>query len=249
MTSSNTICLRSIVASIVVAAGVAGCPINGPREGIGAPCVPGDAVVCPIDHICLPDDSEQTDGTCAPVLTYGSCDAPTWPARVAELRDEGLEVDAVGDFDFLRDVSRVEGDLIIAPPGAGEVLQAGSLCEVSGVQQVTGTVLVKNTDITSLDGLQGLSVVGGGVGIVGNRLLVDVKGLVNLLTVAEHVSGDSFNVVIADNATLPDTAIIELRQALQASTTSTATLFACGNGRGGNDVPECPASVDALLRR
>lgn len=237
---------RICMLSVVIAA-VAGCPISGPREGIGAVCVPGDAV-CPLDYYCLPDDVEQTSGMCAPVLDYGSCDAPGWPIRVAEVRDETLEVDTVDDLDFLLDVSRVEGDLIIAPSGAGQTLQLGALCDISGLQQVTGSLLVKNTDLTSLDGLQGLSSVGAGLGIAGNRLLTDIQGLTNLVSATAR-AGDDFNIVIADNATLPAAAIVELRQAIQASGVTTARLYACGNARGGNDDPECTASVDDLLRR
>jgi len=237
---------RICLLSVVVAA-VAGCPIDGSREGIGSVCVPGEAV-CPIDYYCLPDDADQATGVCAPALDYGSCDAPTWPIRPAELRDESLDVDTVGDLDFLRDVTRVEGDLIIAPPAAGQTLQLGTLCDISGLQQVTGSMLVKNTDLTSLDGLQSLSVVGAGIGIAGNRLLTDIKGLTNLVSAVAR-DGDNFNIVIADNATLPDTAIIELRQAIQASEVTSARLYACGNARGGNDDPVCPASVDDLLRR
>ena len=237
-----------VVGSVVVG-GVAGCPITGAREGIGASCTTGKTV-CPLDHVCVPDDVEQGAGVCAPVLDYGSCDAPTWPVRESELLDDDLEVDTVGDLDFLTDVSRVEGDLIIAPPSAAAVLQLGSLCGVSGLQQVLGSVVVKNTDLTTLDGLQGLSVVGAGIGVAGNRLLVDVAGLTNLLTVAAR-ENDSFSVLIADNAALPEAALIALRQALQATEVSSARLYACGNVRGGNgnDDNECPASINALLRR
>lgn len=226
----------------------AGCAIDGPRAGIGAVCVPGDDV-CPLDHICLADDDTQASGLCAPVLDYGSCDAPGYPQRDGEVRDESLEIDVVGDLDFLDETIRIEGDLTIKPPAAGQTLVLGDICKTSSLQHVTGSVLVSSTDLTNLDGLQGLSVVGAGIGIAGNRNLVDLKGLQNLITLGARAN-DNFNVVIADNATLPEAEILALRATLEARH-STAIFVICGNTRGGraNTDKDCPNSINALLRR
>jgi hypothetical protein len=142
----------------------------------------------------------------------------------------------------------VEGDLFI-DGAAGTVLRLGDLCRVAGVQQVTGSLLVAQTDITSLDGLQGMGAVGAGVGIAANPNLTDLLGLINLMGVTPPDAGQAFSVVIADNAALPAEAIRALREAL--SPRPDIQIFACGNrlATGENNQIICPVDVNRLLRR
>jgi hypothetical protein len=236
--------LRPALLAMVVAS--TSCAIDDRRDGIGAPCVvDGDA--CPTDHVCLVDDGE-TEGLCAPILDYGSCDPPSYPQAVGKVRDETLDVDAVEDFEKLRDVVRVEGDLFL-DGSAGTVLRLGDLCRVAGVQQVTGSLVVAQTDITTLDGLQGLGAVGAGVGIAANPNLTDLQGLINLMGVKPPDAGQAFSVVIADNAALPADAIRALRESL--SPRPDIQVFACGNrlATGENNQIICPVDVNRLLRR
>jgi hypothetical protein len=77
-------------AVVVAGATLTGCPIDALRDGIGAPCViDGDA--CPTDHVCHVDDG-ATDGLCAPILDYGSCDPPSYPQAIGKVRDETLDM-------------------------------------------------------------------------------------------------------------------------------------------------------------
>jgi|GEM_PF-1174748 len=234
------------MAAVMTVMSTSSCAIDATRDGIGAPCVV-DGAACPTDHVCLVDDGE-TAGLCAPILDYGSCDPPSYPQAVGQLRDETLDIDAVDDFEKLRDVVRVEGDLFI-DGAAGTVLRLGDLCSVAGVQQVTGSLLVAQTDITTLDGLQGMGSVGAGVGIAANPNLTDLQGLINLMGVKPPDAGEAFTIVIADNAALPAEAIRALRAALAVR--PGIQIFACGNrlATGENNQVICPIDVNRLLRR
>lgn len=233
-------------AVVIAGATLTGCPIDALRDGIGAPCSI-DADPCPTDHVCHVDDG-ATDGLCAPILDYGSCDPPSYPQAIGKVRDETLDIDAVDDVSKLRDVVRVEGDLFL-DGAAGTVLRLGDLCAVAGVQQVTGSLVVAQTNITTLDGLQGMGAVGAGVGIAANPNLVDLQGLINLMGVRPPEAGQAFSIVIADNLTLPAEAIRALRAAL--SDRPAIQIFACGNraATGENNLALCPVEVNRLLRR
>ena len=241
---------RSTFLSVTALAAVAtltGCPIDALRDGIGAPCViDGDA--CPTDHVCHVD-AGATDGLCAPILDYGSsCDPPSYPQAIGKVRDETLDVDSVDDLSKLRDVVRVEGDLFL-DGAAGTVLRLEDVCSAAGVQQVTGSLVVAQTNLTTLDGLQGMGAVGAGVGIAANPNLVDLQGLINLMGVRPPEAGPAFSIVIADNLTLPAEAIRALREAL--SDQRGIQIFACGNraATGENNQIVCPVEVNRLLRR
>ncbi|HEY1098574.1 MAG TPA: hypothetical protein VGF99_06585 [Myxococcota bacterium] len=247
----NRALLHSLAFSVVVAGGV-GCPIGAPAEGIGRACTP-DGERCPNDHVCRfldEDDAAAGTGVCAPVIDYGACDAPTWAVGLGDVHDDTVLIDAVDDFAFLRNVTRVEGDVIIKPANAGQTFVLGDLCAMSTVQQVTGSLVVSSTDITTLDGLQGVGFVGKGVGIASNRLLTSLDGLINLIAVLPLGDNDNFDVVIADNAALTNEAIQALRAALD-DTHADVRLLVCGNVNAAqqNDQDDCPPSVDALLRR
>jgi hypothetical protein len=229
---------------------LAGCPLTGTVDGIGATCTPAGDAPCPLDHVCIPDADDATTGLCAPVIDYGSCDAPTWPQRTTKTRDEGIDIDIVDEYAFLTDVTRIVGDFGLVPETAGTTAQLGDLCPLAGLQQVTGSVLVKATDLATLDGLQSLSAVGNGVGIASNRNLVNLKGLYNLFSVDRP--DDNFSIVLADNLALSNEEVVALRTRLkEINPTAEQRLVVCGSPLVDvtNGDPECPVSVNELLRR
>ena len=244
MNRSHLFLLWSAV--VIAATTLTGCPIDALRDGIGAPCSI-NADPCPTDHVCHVDDG-ATDGLCAPILDYGSCDPPSYPQAIGKVRDKTLDVDSVDDLSKLRDVVRVEGDLFL-DGAVATVLPLGDLCAVAGVQQVTGSLVVAQTNLTTLDGLQGMGAVGAGVGIAANPNLVDLQGLINLMGVRPPEAGQAFSIVIADNLTLPAEAIRALREAM--SVRPGIQIFACGNraATGENNQIVCPVEVNRLLRR
>lgn len=222
----------------------AGCPIDGVRDGIGAACtVDGD--VCPFDHTCLPDDPDDpSTGLCAPILDYGSCPAPAYAQKPSKTEDKDVVVDALADVDKLKDVAHIEGGLKLEFPGAGGLLELGDLCGFAGLQRVDGAAQITETDATSLDGLQGLAFVGGGVLVNSNGELTDVMGLQNLV-VATPPRGRDFGVALSNNRNLDEDAIQELREALRASA-PTVKLFTCGNKNSPLEFANCPPLGDLL---
>ncbi len=220
----------------------AGCPINGVRDGIGVACtVDGD--VCPFDHTCLPDDAaDPNDGLCAPILDYGSCPAPAYAQKAQKKEDKDVVVDAADDVAKLEDVATIAGQLRIQPPGPTDLLTVGDLCGFEGVQHVGGALLVVQTDITTLDGLQNLSFVGNGVLVNGNGELVDVLGLQNLI-VAVPPDGRDFGIALANNRKLDEDAIKALRDAL-ADSAPGVKVFNCGNKNSA--IALCPNLNDLL---
>jgi len=249
----NTTLARRVIAPVVtvvvvaiVAIGAVGCPLDNGRDGIGRACnVDGD--VCPLDHTCLPEDAEAPgSGSCAPILDYGSCPVPTYPQKASETIDEdGLLVDAPGDVDKLEGVATIEGDLTLDAEGLG-LLDVGDLCALAGVQHIDGRLIVNSTDITTLDGLQGLAFVKDGILIHGNRDLEDVMGLVNIV-VAEPPTDREFGIAIANNNSLTEAALQELKTAL-ATSAPTVRIFDCGNQDSPVPRQTCGALVTDLLR-
>jgi len=231
--------------AVFVTAFLGACGIDEVRDGIGAPCVP-DGPPCPRDHVCLADDGASA-GLCAPILTYGACLAPNYPQVAPETLAESIDVAEPGDLTDLDGITRVEGDAFIDGQ-VGQTLAVADLCGLRGLQQVTGSLLIAQTDITTLDGLQGLSFVGAGIGVAANRNLVDLSGLVNLMRAGTAPDRD-FTIVIADNTTLPPEPIAALREALSGR--PSIVLKVCGNARalGQNDANICGPEVNALLRR
>jgi hypothetical protein len=233
-----------VVAVVVVAAG-SGCPAGGNRDAIGRACsVEGPP--CARDHVCEAGDA-IVDGLCAPIDDYGDCGPAAYPLAPGQVRAEGLDVNEAGELGFLRDVVRVEGDLFIDGPFGAGTLQVGDLCGVQGLQQVTGSLLVAQTDVTTLDGLQSVSFVGAGVGIAGNPNLVDLDGLANLVRVVP-LEGRNFEIVIANNAALERDALQRFLDALAGR--PSIRVIACGNIRAiGLGAAGCGPEIDTLLRR
>jgi hypothetical protein len=235
---------------VVVAAllGVGGCPLTGPRDGIGQPCVVDGEVPCAPDHVCRAADG-ALDGLCAPIVDYGrNCPPPTHSQRPGAIRSERLEVDDPAALALLEDVVRVEGDLVLDGPFTGPLLAVDPLCGLSGLQQVTGTLLIAQTNLQTLDGLQSLSYVGGGIGIAGNPSLVDLSALANVIRV--DVPDDArFSIVIAENRSLPREALRGLKDALAER--PSITIAACGNLAAAeeNTAPACGVEINRFLRR
>jgi hypothetical protein len=238
--------MRRAVPILPLVVAIAACGIDEIRDGIGAACVV-DGPPCPRDHVCLADDG-QPEGLCAPVLDYGAtCVAPTYAQVATETLAEPVDVNDADGLGDLEGVTRVEGDVRI-DGAVGTTLALTDLCRARGLQQVTGSLLVASTDLTTLDGLQGLSFVGQGIGVAANRDLVDLTALTTLVRVGPALDRD-FAVVIADNTSLPPEPIAALRAALAGR--PSIVLHVCGNARalGENDANVCGPEVNALLRR
>lgn len=237
---------RVVGVGVVVAGAVsgAGCPIDGVRDGIGRPC-DVDGPVCPLDHTCVPDDAADPGaGLCAPILDYGSCPDPSYPQKPTKTEAEAVVVDDAADLGKLEDVATLDAGLKIAASGFGELLAIGDLCAISGVQHVGGALVVTGTDLTTLDGLQGLSFVGGGILINANGDLVDVLGLQNLI-VANPPDGRDFGVALSNNRSLDEPAIDALRDALRESAPG-VKIFSCGNKNTPVAFADCPSFNDLL---
>ncbi|MBM4279361.1 MAG: hypothetical protein FJ137_00900 [Deltaproteobacteria bacterium] len=226
---------RLLALAIVVVVVGGGCPITDNRDGIGRLC--STAAACPIDHFCLLDGEADDDGVvvgrCAPVIDYGECPAPSWPVKAGRTFDGSLDIKAEADLQQLADVTTVGGRLRLFDD-EGASLALGDLCRLSGLQRVEDTLIVSETDVTTLDGLQSLSMVAGGIAIVDNPNLVDVLGLASL-QFALVPPGRNFAVLLARNGNLSIDAVNELEAALAPAG---IRVFGCGNDRGS------PCTVD-----
>jgi hypothetical protein len=237
-----------IGAVLVVMSALGGCPLTGVRDSIGLPCFVDGESPCGPDHICEAEDG-ALGGVCAPIVDYGAtCDPPTYPQQPGAIRRESLDVGAQSDLGFLDDVARIEGDLVIDGPFGAAPLAIGTLCGVAGLQQVTGSLFIAQTDLATLDGLQSLSFVGAGIGIAGNPALTDLMGLANLVR-AVPLGEARFSIVIAENRSLPREALRNLREAL--ADRPSISIAACGNLAAAeeNDVVACGADINRFLRR
>jgi hypothetical protein len=249
MSALRAFTLRRLMVGAVVASGVSGCAISDVRDSIGRACVV-DGDVCGTDHVCFVDDDDD-DGLCAPVVDYGACDEPTYPVgagEVAENDDGVIRVESAAELEDLDGVVKVEGNLFISPASAIGTIDVDSLCVLSGLQQVTGSVLISQTNLVTLDGLHSLSFVGKGIGIARNPELTDLMGLANLMRVVGPSADARATVVIANNLNLPEDAITEFRAAL--ADRPSIRVFTCGNvrARAVDDAATCDA-VSELIDR
>ncbi len=231
----------AVVVAIVVG-GLAGCPIDANRDGIGAVCEV-DGAACPLDHTCLPDDVDApAAGLCAPILDYGSCPAAAYAQKDPKIEEEDVVVDAAADVGKLEGVATIQGNLRLKAGADENVLVLGDLCGLRGLQHVDGTVIVSATDVTTLDGLQGLAFVGDGLLVNSNPELVDVLGLQNLI-VSVAPAGRDVGVLFANNRNLDEPAIKALRDALEARAPG-VKVSSCGNKN--SPLGACPSLSDLL---
>jgi hypothetical protein len=243
--SATSFCrARGAVGAAALALSV-GCPIVDNRDGIGRLCKVDDA--CPIDHFCAFDgpvdaDDEEVRGVCAPVLDYGGCDAPAWPVKDGKKLEGNQRITAVEDLIRFDGVTAVIGDLRIERDGPVGLLELGDLCGLAGLQRVTGAVVLRKTDVDTLDGLQALSNVGGGVAIVDNPQLQDAMALANLQVAPPPAQVGDASVAFVGNAALRDPAVEELRAALDAADIKVA---GCENG---GSLTACTSALAALRR-
>jgi hypothetical protein len=239
-----------LAASLLLAVGA--CPIGEFRDSIGTSCVV-DEDVCGTDYVCFINDDADDNGLCAPVADYGACDEPTYPVGAGDVvsEDDAVRVESSSDVETLNGAVRVEGNLLIDDPRPVGTIDIGEdLCGLSGLQQVTGSLLISQTRLKTLDGLQGLSFVGAGIGVASNPELTDLMGLANLMRVRVPENSDSgVTVVIADNDNLDNDAIAEFRAALEDR--PSIVIHACGNlrARQENDDNECADILDRILGR
>jgi hypothetical protein len=236
--------MKTMNGALLFVALLAGCPIDGTRDGIGAQCsVDGDT--CPFDHTCLPDDvDDPAGGRCAPILDYGTCDAPAYAQKLGKTLDESLTVDDDADLGRLEDVISMTGELRFEAEGPGGLLELGDLCGTRGLQRVDGELLISELDVVTLDGLQGLAIANGGVLVHANGSLVDVLALQNLV-VAPPFQDRDVGLIIANNRALDEPAIQDLKDALAESAPG-VKLFACGNKNSPATLQVCPNLNDLL---
>lgn len=242
------------VVVLAVVAGVAGCALSDTGEGIGLPCAIGE-VPCSLDHVCRPvdDDGVSDDvavgdaGLCTPIADLGSCGQATYAQRSGGTRDEALIIDEAEKLIRVEteEIARINGDFIIGAPSAGQVLVVDDLCDAVSLQSVQGRLAVRRSSVTSLDGLQGVGHVGGGVLIAQNPQLVNLDGLFNLMSVlpADDLPA---SVVIASNVRLPGAALRAFKERMFAQSPS-VSVFSCNNAAAAavDDSAECPDLPDA----
>ena len=93
-----------------------------------------------------------------------------------------IEVRTQADADGLAGCEAIQGDLTIGPSSV--VLD---LSPLSSITRITGNLLVTDTGLTSLDGLQGLTSIGGSLSVPRNRILVSLDGLQSLTSVGGNL--------------------------------------------------------------
>lgn len=225
------------VALALQATAFAGCPIGDDDllPAMGLPCITRDAL-CAIEHVCRPP-GPPPEGVCAPVMSYGYCDdvfgAPSHPpGRLGEIKDvELLTVENAADLEQLREVRLLDGSLEIFEQGPADA-DVGDLCPLRTLQVVTDGMVVSDSDLTDLDGLQSLTLVGAGLAVVNNRVLTSLSGFDNLVEVGpREVEGfAAFNVIIAGNPLLPNEEIKDFVDRLQQINGDNLRIVSCSNG-------------------
>jgi hypothetical protein len=217
---------------LALAASIAACPIpeDDLLPGIGAPCVL-DEGLCPLEHACRPSEAGAADGLCAPVATFGGCEAPTHPpGRFGDVKDGDVVVDQEEDLpDAAADLRVVQGDVRVRRGGV-PALAIGDLCVLRALQAVAGSVVVGNTDLASTDGLQSLTSVGRGLALIGNADLATLDGFASLAELAPcRIEGRDIHAVIARNPRLPRLEVERFVEKLEARTGAAVTIVACEN--------------------
>jgi hypothetical protein len=232
---------RTSVASRIAACGIVACalacaiPDDDLLPGIGAPC-DVDAALCPIEHTCLPDAPGKTSGLCAPVADFGSCKKPTWPAgRIGETaKSNDVTIDDAADQPRMDNIRLVKGSLRVQHEGTR--LELDDLCNFRTLQHTGDSLIISNTSLTTLDGLQSLTSVVNGIAITQNPDLESLAGLANLVKIdpCTIVRGDdgssSAQIFIAKNDALTKTEIERFIDELEARLGTAPQVEHCGNG-------------------
>lgn len=216
--------------------------------GIGQPCTVSEGL-CSMEHSCRPDAPGSDSGVCAPVLSYGDCKAPTHPpGRFGTVEDGDINIDEVIDLPKMEEVRVVTGRLRIYS-GGGE-LELGSLCPLAPLQRVGDSLLIGNTNITSLDGLQSLTSVSNGIGLFANSDLTSLSGLEQLVDLKGCTGGDqSVELFFANNVELSPSTIDAFVETLEQRFDREVDVVRCGNGRLPDRDPPCELSQVTLLQR
>jgi hypothetical protein len=119
------------------------------------------------------------------------------------------------------------------------------VCALAGVQRVENTLVIADSNATTLDGLQTLTSAGAGIAIVNNAQLTSLAALSSLVAVGTHTSSaigaQDFQILIAANHALPASEVDALRARLPTS----ITVKSCGNEGGGADTG-CTALAPTL---
>lgn len=228
---------RAAAAAILVGAALAGCPIGptDPLPGFGAQCTIADGH-CDIEHVCVPQKPGEATGLCAPIGSFGACDAKAAvthsPGRVGEDKDATtIEITGPEDFGLIDGIRSVTGQVRVFKQGP-ESARIGDLCAFRALQRVGNGFAVADSDVSSLDGLESVTSVDGGVGIFDDRALTSLDGLQSLVQVGGRQVDTfaSFDVVIAQNPLLTDAVVDAFVADLKARTGTDLAVVACNNG-------------------
>lgn len=237
---------RLVAVFSVTLSAACGIPQDDPLPGIGARCTVGEGL-CSLDLVCVPDDPDSDSGVCAPVLDYGACPKPEHlPGRFGTVSDGDVLLDEAADASKLDGVRRVAGRLKVHTPGSE--IDLGTLCTFRALQRVDDGLVLGNTDVETLDGLNSLTSVKNGIAIFGNGDLTSLAGLVNLVDVEPcSVSTRSVQIIIARNDALTKTTIDEFESALTARFGKEPQIIRCENGPNNDADPGCGVTDAAAL--
>lgn len=214
----------------------AGCPIGDDDllPAMGAPCLTPDAL-CSVEHSCRPP-GPPPEGVCAPVMSFGDCDAvdgrPTHPpGRLGEIKvTDHVKIDDADDLEGLREVRLVTGTVEVFEEGPGNA-DVGALCPLRTLQVVGDGLAIGDSDLVNLDGLQSLTSVAHGLAIFNNRDLTSLGGLDNLVEIGprEVETFARFNVIIAGNPRLLEGEVTAFEDRLQQKNGGALAIVSCSN--------------------
>ena len=236
------------VLAVVVGAG--GCPIGDPLPGIGANCELAKGS-CDVEHVCIPAGPGGAGGVCAPVLTFGLCDAKTPvthpPGRAGKDKDSTeIEINGPEDLGLLDDVRSVTGQVRVFKDGVRVGLD--DVCGFRALQAVGDGLAIGDTSkIVALDGLQSMTSVQNGLAVVDNLKLTDLHGLDNLVALTPRTfDSHAVDIVIATNPQLKDADVDAFLADLEARVGRPLSTIACNN-RGRLCSPVDAIVVNAIV--
>ncbi len=237
----------AIAAVVIVFAGGCGIAPTDPLPGIGAVCAVADGH-CDVEHVCVPDSVGAAKGKCAPLASFGACDAATPvthpPGRKGKDEDKPeIEIGGTEDLAFIQDVRSTTGQVRTFKQGPDNV-DIPDLCDFRDLQRTGDGLGIGDTEnVTSLDGLQSVTSVQKGLAIVDNTALTDISALANLVDLTPRESENtSFDVIIAGNPQLDDADVDAFVADLKGRLGRDIQVVACNN----HGVP-CGVTERALL--
>lgn len=229
-----------------LALGACAIPENDTLAGFGQRCRVSEGL-CSLDLVCRPDEPGADEGLCEPVADYGACKKPEHlPGRVGTVEDGPVTIDEGADVTKIEGVRLVNGNVLVHD--RVRELELGDTCAFRALQRVEDGFYLGNTDITSIDGLGSLTSVKNGVALFGNRELESLDGLAHLVEIEPcTVDTNSVQIVIANNDSLPASAIDSFAEQLEIRLGKRPQMIRCGNGPSNDEDPTCSADAAAVV--